>query len=199
MPVEKDESGQRRVQAEVDVPGTPEEVWHAIATGEGMSSWFVPTRSDEREGGDVVNSFGPGMDAVAQITHWDPPTSYTAETAQEAAEADAQEGPGAIATEWIVETRDESTCTVRMVHRWFADSDEWDDEFEGHAYGWASSYFRMLRLYLEHFAGQTCTAIDLAAFSKATPPQTWATLAEAFSIDGSSHRVESVPSGVSRK
>ncbi|WP_120005090.1 SRPBCC family protein [Nesterenkonia muleiensis] len=192
MPVEKDENGQRRVQAEVDVPGTPEEVWQAIATGEGISSWFVPTRSDERTGGEVVNSFGPGMDSVARITHWDPPTSYTA-TAQEATEAEAQDGPGSIATEWIVEARDDSTCVVRVVHRWFADSDEWDGEFEGHAYGWASSYFRMLRLYLEHFAGQTCSAFDLAAFSKSTPPQTWATLAEAFSIDESSLRVESAP------
>ncbi|WP_150460197.1 SRPBCC family protein [Nesterenkonia ebinurensis] len=193
MPVEKNENNQRRVQAEVEVPGTPEEVWQAIATGEGISSWFVPTRSDERAGGEVVNSFGPGMDSVAHITHWDPPTRYTAETAQEEPVAEAPEGPGTIATEWIVEARDESTCVVRVVHRWFADSDDWDGEFEGHAYGWAASYFRMLRLYLEHFAGQTCSAFDLAAFSKTSPPQTWATLVEAFTIDEFSRRVESVP------
>ena len=42
MPVKKDESGRRSVQAEVEVPGTPEEVWEAIATGPGITSWFVP-------------------------------------------------------------------------------------------------------------------------------------------------------------
>ena len=43
MPVNKEPSGHRSVQAEVEVPGTPEEVWQAIATGPGISSWFVPT------------------------------------------------------------------------------------------------------------------------------------------------------------
>ncbi len=42
MPVKIDDSGMRSVQAEVEVPGTPEEVWQAIATGPGVSAWFVP-------------------------------------------------------------------------------------------------------------------------------------------------------------
>ena len=44
MSVKKDASGRRSVQVEVEVPGTPEEVWQAIATGPGVSSWFVPSR-----------------------------------------------------------------------------------------------------------------------------------------------------------
>ena len=48
MTVYKDESGRRWVQVEVEVPGTPEEVWQAIATGPGISSWFVPTELEER-------------------------------------------------------------------------------------------------------------------------------------------------------
>ena len=35
MSVKRDTSGRRLVQAEVEVPGTPEEVWRAIATGPG--------------------------------------------------------------------------------------------------------------------------------------------------------------------
>ena len=62
MSVKKEPSGRRSVQVEVEVPGTPEEVWRAIATGPGISSWFVPTRSEERAGGEVVSTFGPGMD-----------------------------------------------------------------------------------------------------------------------------------------
>jgi hypothetical protein len=38
MPVKKDATGQRSVQAEVEVPGSPEDVWRAIATGNGISS-----------------------------------------------------------------------------------------------------------------------------------------------------------------
>ena len=36
---------------EVEVPGTPEQVWNAIATGPGISSWFVPTEIAEGEYG----------------------------------------------------------------------------------------------------------------------------------------------------
>ena len=43
MSVKKEPSGRRSVSVEVEVPGTPEEVWQAIATGPGVSSWFVPT------------------------------------------------------------------------------------------------------------------------------------------------------------
>src|SRR5690606_35974784 len=158
MPVKKDENGRRYVQAEVEVPGSPEDVWRAIATGDGISSWFVPTTSDQRVGGRVVCSFGPGMDSVANITEWDPPRRFSAET---------EEGPGTVATEWIVESRGGGTCVVRVVHRWFADTDDWDSQFEGHAYGWATTFFRILRLYLTHFAGQPCSPFDLSALSKA--------------------------------
>lgn len=209
MPVKKDEQGRRYVEAEVEVPGAPEEVWRAIATAEGISSWFVPTTSDEREGGTVVSSFGPGMDAVARITSWDPPHRYTAESdagSEDASEAGSgagseaatdaapdASGPGTVATEWVVEARAGGTCVVRVVHRWFADSDDWDAEFEGHAYGWAASFFRILRVYLTHFAGQPCAAFDLAAFSQAPPSETWRTFRSALEIDDEARRATSAP------
>ncbi|HMP02247.1 MAG TPA: SRPBCC domain-containing protein [Gemmatales bacterium] len=180
MPVKKDPDGRRSVEAEVEVPGTPDEVWKAIATGKGVSSWFVPTTIEERAGGKAVSSFGPGMDSVAAITLWNPPHRFVAET---------EEGPGKVATEWIVETRAGGTCVVRVVHRWFADSDQWDGEFEGHTYGWAS-FFRMLRLNLMHFAGQDCSTFDLAAFSKAAGPETWRTVKSALTIDEATGRNE---------
>jgi uncharacterized protein YndB with AHSA1/START domain len=184
MPVKKDDDGRRYVEAEVEVPGSPEEVWRAIATGKGISSWFVPSSIEERVGGTSVTSFGPGMDAVATITKWNPPHSFVAGTA---------EGPGEVATEWIVEARGGGTCVVRVVHRWFAETDDWDGEFEGHAYGWATSFFRMLRLYLEHFAGQECSAFQLVAVSQAPAPETWRTIKSALKFDGQGQRVESAP------
>ena len=42
MSVKKEANGRQSVQVEVEVPGTPEEVWQAIATGPGISSWMVP-------------------------------------------------------------------------------------------------------------------------------------------------------------
>ncbi|HZI89887.1 MAG TPA: SRPBCC domain-containing protein, partial [Candidatus Polarisedimenticolia bacterium] len=62
MPTQKDPSGRRFIAVETEVPGTPEEVWKAIATGPGITSWFVPTQLEERAKGSMTLSFGPGME-----------------------------------------------------------------------------------------------------------------------------------------
>lgn len=49
MSMKNGASGRRSAQAEGEVPGTPEELWQAIATGPGISSWFVPTKFEERD------------------------------------------------------------------------------------------------------------------------------------------------------
>ena len=47
MSVKRGTSGRRSVEVEVEVTGSPEQVWEAIATGPGVSSWFVP-KDDNR-------------------------------------------------------------------------------------------------------------------------------------------------------
>jgi uncharacterized protein YndB with AHSA1/START domain len=153
--VKKDPSGRRFVEAEVEVPGTPEEVWQTIATGPGISSWFVPSTIEERVDGIATSNFGPGMESVATIKTWEPPHRFVAEML---------DGPRAVATEWIVEARSGGTCVVRVVHSWFASNDDWDNQFEGHTHGWRA-FFRILRLYLTYFRGQPCSAFQL--FSRA--------------------------------
>src|SRR4051812_27741168 len=146
MSVQKDASGRRSVQVEVEVPGTPEQVWQAIASGPGISSWFVPSEVDGRVGGNIVHHFGPGMDSSKTISDWNPPHRVTAE------------GPGyapgmpAMATEWTVEARDGGTCIVRVVHSLFASTDDWDKQLESVESGWPA-IFLVLHLYLSQFAG----------------------------------------------
>lgn len=187
MPVKKDEQGRRYVEAEVEVPGTPEDVWRAIATGKGVSSWFVPTTIKEGEDGTVVSRFGPDMDAISKITSWNPPHGFTAEAGE------VGQGQDTVATEWIVEARAGGRCVVRVVHRWFMDSDDWDGEFEGQVYGWATSFFRLLRLYLTHFAGERCSAFDVAAFSRMPAAETWRKVRSGFLIDAAERRIVSSP------
>src|SRR4029077_13040761 len=97
MSVKKEPSGRRSIQVEVEVPGTPEDVWQAIATGPGVSSWFVPT--EFRDDGTIVACFGPGMDSSATVTAWDPPHRFAADSGDLGADAPL------MATEWIVEAR----------------------------------------------------------------------------------------------
>ena len=58
MSVKVESSGRRSIQVDVEVPGTPEEVWQAIATGPGISAWFVPTEFEE-QGGKLVEMPAP--------------------------------------------------------------------------------------------------------------------------------------------
>lgn len=167
MPVNKDENGRRYVQAETEVPGTPEEVWNAIATGPGITSWFVPSEMEGRVGGAAVSHFGPGMDSVGVITAWNPPHSFVVETGDELGPNDPP-----VATEWIVEARGGGSCVVRVVHRWFTESDDWDNQFEGHTYGWLS-FFRVLRAYLAHFAGQEGAPVQVMGVAPEPKEAAW--------------------------
>src|SRR6478736_1615162 len=63
-----------RLEFSVEVPGTPEQVWQAIATAKGMSAWFLPTEMEEREGGSRivrVTSSGFGTGAAWESEFWD--------------------------------------------------------------------------------------------------------------------------------
>lgn len=109
MSVKKEPNGRRSVEVEIEVPGTPEEVWQAIATGPGISSWMVPTEFEERDGKPISISmnFGPGMEVSAPITAWDRLKRWVSEST-------GVPGSPPIANEWIVEARDGSHCTVRI-------------------------------------------------------------------------------------
>jgi uncharacterized protein YndB with AHSA1/START domain len=169
MSVNVGENGRRSVQVEVEVPASPEEVWQAIATGPGISSWFVPTEVEERVGGAVTATFGPGMESASTITQWDPPRVFAAEGSSISPEAPP------MATEWIVEAKSGGKCVVRVVHSWFASSDEWDGQFEMVEKGW-NAFFQILRLKLEHFPGQPGAAFDVVGMSSASESEAWAAL-----------------------
>jgi uncharacterized protein YndB with AHSA1/START domain len=164
--VKKEPSGRRSVQVEVEVPGTPEEVWRAIATGAGVSSWFVPTTMDERLGGQVVSNFGPGMDTAATITAWEPLKRFAAEAVV------GPPGSPAIATEWTIEAREGGTCVVRVVHSLFASTDDWDNQLDGLEQGWPP-IFRILRRYLETFKGAECSAMQFVSIASGSDANTW--------------------------
>lgn len=197
MPVKTDSSGRRYVQAEVEVPGTPEQVWDAIATGPGISSWFVPTEVESGPDGvptKVVMHFSPdgSMDAVGQVTSWDPPRRFSAKS--------PGEGPNAppIATEWIVEARSGGACAVRVVHSWFAATDDWDKQFEGHEQGWVS-FFRILRLYLAHFAGHASSALQVMGFSSGSVAEAWDALVRPLGLAGVAEgQLVTTPAGAPR-
>ncbi len=182
MSVMKEASGRRSVQVEVEVPGTPEEVWQAIATGPGISSWLVPAEFEERDGKPVAVklSFGPGMESTSAVTAWDPQQKKWASES-----AGWVPGSPPIATEWSVEARGGGTCVVRIVQSLFASTDDWDNELEGAAYGWPG-FLRTLRIYLTHFRGQRSTAMKWMVPVEGTEAEAWEKVTAALGLKGAS-------------
>ncbi len=175
MSIQRDPDGRRSVRVEVEVPGTPEQVWQAIASGPGISAWFVPTKLDPKAGGEVVSDFGGGMVSTAKITAIEPPFRLAAE-----APGWAPDMPP-VATEWTVEAKAGGTCVVRVVHSLFTSTDDWDGQLEGTETGWPA-YFRVLRRYLEHFARQPSAQVQAMAMSSEPVDRVWTTLSEAMQL-----------------
>ena len=173
MSVLKDESGRRYVQVEVEVPGKPQEVWLAVATGPGVSSWFVPT--EIREDGTIISCFGPGMEAVARRTLWEPPHRFAAE-----GEGFSPDAPP-LATEWTVEARPGGTCMVRVVHSLAAANGAWDRQLESAESGWPW-FFQILRVYLTHYAGQPCGTFRVMGMAAEPESGAWETLTDALGL-----------------
>ena len=179
MSVKKEPSGRRSVQVEVEVPGTPEEVWQAIATGPGISAWFVPAEFEERDGKPVAVkvTMGPGMESTSAVTAWEPPRKW-------AAQSDGWvPGMPPLANEWSVEARGGGKCIVRIVQSLFASTDDWDNQLESAGHGWPG-FLRTLRIYLTHFRGQRSAMMQWMAPAAGTEAEAWETLTAAVGVKG---------------
>lgn len=192
MSVKKGSDGRRSVEVEIEVPGTPEEVWQAIASGPGLSAWFVPAVFEEEQGRPVAVTldFGPGMASRSVVTNWDPPRVFAREGSGWVA------GSPPLATEFIVEARAGGVCRVRIVQSLFASTDDWDGQLTGAEEGWPS-ILRILRIYLAHFRGQRSAITRVMAAVPGTAAEAWAGLTGALGLAGAvSGQAWSVPDGV---
>lgn len=133
----------------VQVPGNPDDVWRAIATGPGISTWFVPAQVEEREGGRIVTDHGPYGTSEGLITAWEPPHRFAYE--ERDWNPDHPEAP-TWATELLVEANEGGTCVVRLISGFFTGGDGWEDGLSGTDEGWAAA-LRNLRLSMTHFPG----------------------------------------------
>ena len=143
----------RRIDESVEVVGTPEEVWAAIATGAGVSGWLHHTEVEGRPGGRFAfdMGIGTGLNDTGTVTAWEPPHRFATGGVRWAPQGDA---PAAeLATEWTVQARDGGTCVVRMVMSGFGSGAAWDDEIDGMTTGMRAA-LDSLRAHLAGRAGQ---------------------------------------------
>lgn len=163
------------IDLSVEVVGTPEQVWAAIATGPGISSWYVPSTVDEREGGETTSRFGEG-DAMlihGRVAAWEPPHRVLFDGGP-----DVEHG---LAFEWLVEARGDGTCVVRLVNSGFGSDSPWDDQYDAMAEGWRL-FLTNLQLHLAHFPGQSGIAMLPMASWAGPRDATWTALTQALGI-----------------
>jgi uncharacterized protein YndB with AHSA1/START domain len=171
-----DATGRRSIALEFEVPGTPEQVWQAIATGPGITSWFSNADVEERKGGAVAFHMGAGIESSGTVTAWDPPVRFAYE------EPNWSPSAPPLATEFIIESRSGGTCVVRLVHSLFASGEDWDDQLKGFETGWVS-LFNVLRLYLANFFGERCTNLRGMAQSPSSEADTWRSMTRAMGLE----------------
>lgn len=165
-----------KLEKTVELDASPEQVWEAIATGQGISAWFVPHDVEPREGGAIRQEFGGDFVETARVSAWEPGRRF-------AYTGPAAEGAPAHAFEFLVEGRDGGGTVLRFVHSGFTDRPGWEDEYNSFDAGW-TLFFWNLRTYLEHFAGQPVHNVVTLVSAAGPKEQAWSVLHRALGLTG---------------
>ena len=170
-----------RMELTFGLPGTAEQVWDAIATANGISSWMVPTDVEEREGGAIRFHMGPDVSSEGTVTAFDAPHRFAiVEPDWALLVGHDRDSVGPMATEFLIEAQSGGTCVLRVVTSAFGTGADWEQEFFADmTNGWVPQ-FDNLRVYLAHFAGKRVVSMDVDAPARTTPSAMRATMQRAI-------------------
>jgi uncharacterized protein YndB with AHSA1/START domain len=144
---------------EVPLNATPEQVWEAIATGPGLTAWFMPMEVDPDSS--MVTSWEPGR-RLAIRTPSAPDGSFQA-------------------FEYRIEAAREGGAVLRFAHHGFT-SDDWGDGYDVMTSSGWDMYFHTLRQYLTHFAGRPAVYLEAEAPSASAKAEAWPRLVAALGL-----------------
>ncbi|MGV3707550.1 MAG: SRPBCC family protein [Gemmatimonas sp.] len=177
MAIRKDGTGKRWVEMDVVLPATPEQVWHAVATGNGNAAWFTAGEIEPRVGGAFMLDFGGGNMTRGEVTRWNPPHEFG--YVERGWMGDAPD----VYTDIVISPRANGSSLVRMTHTITTPSDEWDDVVESFEKGWPG-FFEVLHIYLQHHAGNEAGVFMTVAHTAEDSLAVWARLCDALNLTG---------------
>ncbi|WP_341728519.1 SRPBCC domain-containing protein [Brooklawnia sp.] len=142
---------EHRAEHSYELPATPEQVWEAIATADGISSWMVPTTLDPQVGGEVAFDLGD-FTTSGVVTDYTPNVRFAYEEPWPIAERPEDIPPRMvewfaslgvslpevyedlanttpIATEFLIEAASGGSCVVRIVTSAYGSGADWENEF----------------------------------------------------------------------
>ena len=135
-----------------DLPA--ETVWEAIASGPGLSSWFMGATEVDPEKRVVRTTMGDYA-ADSTIDAYEPGQHFSFRGAES---ADGR----FFAMEFLIEARSSGSTVLRIVSSGFLPGDDWESEFEAMQEG-GRLYLHTLVEYLTHFAGRPGIAVNASA------------------------------------
>jgi uncharacterized protein YndB with AHSA1/START domain len=133
---------EHRMERTYEVSATPEQVWDAIATADGLSAWMAPTRLDPRVGGGLSVDLGDYV-SNGVVTDYDPNRRLAYEEPWPLADhmPTAHHDLSAltpIATEFLIESASGGSCVLRVVTSAYGTGADWEHEFFNEMVdGWA--------------------------------------------------------------
>ncbi len=150
----------REIVKEVALAATPEEVWAAVATGPGITCWFVPCEVEPRVGGTITQDFGMPGKVEGEITAWEPGRRFAF-----GAKASVDPSAGIQAFEYLISGGEGGTTILRLIHSGFSTDAAWDDEYDAVDKGW-DIFLGVLGVYLSHFKGQPGASATAMSFAQ---------------------------------
>jgi hypothetical protein len=173
------------IHLDAGLDATPQQIWDAIATGPGISTWFVGRT--EIEDGEVRTAFGDNWIPAGTIKINDRPRhfAYGSEPAPDGR---------FIAYDYLIEGDDRSGAVLRAVTSGFLPGDDWADEYEAMRYG-TQLFFATLVAYLRHFPGRTVTPLTAFGPPVTDWPATWASLHKTLGLGDTPRPGDQLPGG----
>ncbi|MEU8816962.1 SRPBCC domain-containing protein [Actinoplanes sp. NPDC048796] len=154
------------IELDTTVDTDPEHVWNAIATGPGISSWYIGHTETDHD--TVRTAFGTTTFPTATITANDPPHHFAYRT-------DTTPDGRFQAFEFLIEGHHQSATTLRAITSGFLPGDDWADEYEAMSHG-VALFNATLTTYLNHFPGRTATPVTAFGPPITDWPTAWTTL-----------------------
>jgi uncharacterized protein YndB with AHSA1/START domain len=176
----------RRLAKEIELAATPDQVWQAISTPEGMSVWFVP---HEHTGGQIEADFGAGNTQAGQVLAREPGRRVVYG-------APGPDGEPPMTIEFLVEGKQDGTTTLRLVQSGFFGDGDWEAEYDGFGKGW-DMFLHNLAEYFRYFPGLPVANVVATGFTTLPGETVWAGLTARLGADPAlGERVLLAPEGL---
>lgn len=180
----------KRLEQEIELDASVDEVWKAVSTGPGFSAWFVPHDFTNDEQGKPVMAtadFGSGNTDQGRLLEWEPERHRVVYGSADPTQTEAME--------FIVAGRGDGSTLLRLVHSG-VQGEDWEMEY--HSWGW-KLFFHNLDQYLRFFRGTTVANALAMNFTTVDAATVWDRYRTALGFERElavGDRVELAPEGV---